>query len=111
MRVLFFFPLIADTRLQLTSKNEMANAFCKQGNFMTIYVGYKTNKLELDGFSKVVYVKANNLFGKMKLYWKSINSAIKDDFNVILIPDRMAIFLPFLRFLHLIFNKKTIGKT
>ena len=108
MRVLFFFPLIVDTRLQVTSKNQLAKAFCNQGNFMTIFVGYKTDKLELDGFSKVVYVKINTLFSKLKLYWQSLISAIKDDFDVILIPDRMAVFLPLLRFLYLIFNKKTL---
>ena len=108
MKVLFFFPLIVDTRLQFTSKNQLAKAFCNQGNFMTIFVGYKANKLELDGFSKVVYVKVNSIFSKFKLYFKSLISAIKDDFDVILLPDRMAVFLPILRFSYLIFNKKTL---
>ena len=108
MRVLFFFPLIADTRLQLTSKNEMANAFCKQGNHMTIHVGYKNEKAELNGFSKVVYFKVDNLFNKFWLYYKTFISAIKDDYDVVLIPDRMAFFLPFLHFFYLLLKKKTI---
>lgn len=108
MKVFFFFPFIVDRRLQFTSKNELARSFCKLGNTMSICVGYKYKKVELDGFTNTTYVNVRYSIKKLFLYFVACKKAVFDCFDVILVPDRLAFFIPVLKILLFTIGKKKL---
>jgi glycosyltransferase involved in cell wall biosynthesis len=109
MKAFFFLPFVVDQRLQFTSKNELAKSFCNLGNTMSIYVGYKNKKIELDGFSEVTYTKIKYpFFSKFNLYLKIFHKIYKDKYDVIIIGDRLAFLLPILSIFRNLFNKNML---
>lgn len=96
MKVHWLIPLICDAKLQFTSKNELARAFCELGNEITTTVAYLNVKTPMDGFNHVEYVhtKSGSILKKIAFDWKMIQSALASDADVIIFGVRSVYLLP-----------------
>jgi len=99
MKIHWLVPLTVDKVLQFTSKNEMARALVEIGHTVTTLVAYQKNRVELNGFSEVTYVKTppNSILNKIKFHYLMLLSILRSDADFILIGFQAAHLLPLSR--------------
>jgi glycosyltransferase involved in cell wall biosynthesis len=87
LKVHWLIPLTVDKVFQFTSKNELARSFCALGHEMSTTVAYNKEKIPLDGFSQVEYVKmrSGSFFDVLKFHLRMILSIWRTDADVVLL--------------------------
>lgn len=96
MKILYIFPRVVDDTLQNTTENEIARALVRQGCHVETVQAFRQQRLPLDGFSKVKYLKINHygLIAKLRLHGASLWAALTGDWDVVMFSYSAAHLIP-----------------
>ena len=107
MKLLYLFPRILDLTFQNTTENEIARAIKRQGHLVETIQAYQREKIQLDGFTDIMYVHvtSSGLFAKLIFQLKVLAFTWKSDADVILLGYSVAHLIPLLAMRSKIFKK------
>jgi len=96
MKVLYVFPRVVDDALQNTTENEIARALVRHGCIVDTVQAYRRERLFLDGFSKVKYLKIDHYgaVAKLRLHGASLWAALTGDYDVAMFSYSSAHLIP-----------------
>lgn len=98
MKILWLIPITVDRTFQFTSKNELARGLREQGHEIETVVAYEAEKIALDGFSAVEYVRTGRgTFQVLRFHWRMLRAAFRTDADAVLFGTQAAHLIPLSR--------------
>lgn len=96
MKILYVFPRVVDDALQNTTENEIARALVRHGCNVDTVQSYRRERLSLDGFSTVRYLKIDHygVVAKLRLHGASLWAALTGDYDVVMFSYSAAHLIP-----------------
>ncbi len=96
MKIHWVVPLTADAAFQFTDKNELARSLKALGHEITTIVAYRQERKEMDGFSRVQYVRVprRSALRKMIFHWCILRSIWSSRADVVMLGHSAAHLIP-----------------